>query len=231
MAFFLCRYIGMDLYMTPDSIKVALMKKKMQNKGWLLSSILIVLLFLIQIHCWSQESLDKYLHKNAKLGIGLASEELFLPSGTKPITPRAAAGFAVYHLKRIGVKDIVVCESHWIAASISGYLVDSQGSLTIGDKHFSVFRIGIRDGLEKHHGEDYKEGTKFVFIALGWGNTGKPLWYPDPGPDYKLAKDEGVTEGMLSYEYLLYRKEFESLPVRYKYKKKDRWSRVPSAKF
>jgi len=196
--------------------------KKMGNIGWLSSALVIFLLFFLQTHSWGEEKLDNYLHQNARLGMGLPSDEIFSPSGSKPISPATAAGFAVSHLKRMGVKDIVICESHWIAAAISGYLVDSQGRLTIGNKHFSVFRIGIRDGSEKHHGEEYKEGTKFVFIALGWDNTGKPLWYPDPGPDYKLAKDEGVTEGMLSYEYLLYRKEFESLPVRYPYKKKDR---------
>lgn len=184
--------------------------------------MLIVFLFLNQTYSWGQENLDQYLHQKARLGVGLISEELLFRTGTKPISPRAAAWFAVQHLKRIGVQDIVVCESHWIAAAVSGYLVDSQGRLTIGNKHFSVFRIGIRDGLEKHHGKEYQEGTKFVFIALGWDSMGRPFWHPDPGPDYELAKDEGVTEGMLSYEYLLHRKEFESLPVRYPYKKKDR---------
>lgn len=166
------------------------------------------------------DTLDKYLHKDAMLGIGLSP--IFPPgegaalSGHLFISPRVAAAFAVFHLQQMGVKNITICESHWIAAAISGYLVDALGICTIEGKHYSVFRIGIRDGEESKHGAEYNAGTQFVFIAMGWDSLGKQIWYPQCGPDYYLSANKDVPQGALSYEFLLRRDEFENLPMRYK---------------
>ncbi|MGD2084588.1 MAG: hypothetical protein PVH61_00240 [Candidatus Aminicenantes bacterium] len=164
---------------------------------------------------YNENSLDHYLHKNAQLGGGI-SKDIINSSGVKPLSPRQAAFFAVQRLKEKGITKILVCESHWITAPISGYLVDCQGKMTIKNKDFTVFRIGIRDGLEAHHGKKYQAGTEFVFIALGWDQTGEPVWYPEPGPDYQLKEGEIFPEELLSYEFLVRRDKFESLPTRYK---------------
>lgn len=159
---------------------------------------------------------EPFLHKNAKLGIGLtADSDIFKSTGRRPIDPREAAWFAIAHLQKRGVRDIVICESQWIAAAVSGYLVDGLGLLTIGGRDFTAFRVGIRDGLEARHGSDYEAGKEFVFIALGCDANGRAVWHPEPGPDFMLGPDQNVPEGYLSYEFLLHRPEFESLSVRY----------------
>jgi len=163
-----------------------------------------------------QDSIESYFHKNAKLGIGLIMDsDIFKSSGRLPINPREAARFAVAQLQIRGVQDILICESHWIAAAISGYLVDGLGRLTIGGRDFTTFRVGIRDGLEARHGAEYDAGREFVFIALGCDANGRAVWHPDPGPDFMLGPDRNVPEGLLSFEFLLNRPEFESLSVRY----------------
>jgi hypothetical protein len=172
--------------------------------------------FFFFFFSYDENSLDRYLHKNAQLGIGVPPGELIYPSGPKPISPRQAAFFAVQRLREKGVKEILVCESHWIAAPLSGYLVDCQGKMTIEKKDFSVFRIGIHDGFEKRHGRKSRAGEEFVFIALGWDQTGKPVWYPEPGPDYQLRDGEAYPMELLTYEFLGRREKFESLPFRYK---------------
>lgn len=165
------------------------------------------------------DSLDSYLHKNATINLNLSplvpiGEQAAL-DGRLVIPPRVAAAFAVHHLRQKGVAQILVCEVQWIAGAVSGYLVDALGSASIDGARFSVFRVGIRDGDEQRHGTEYQAGSPFVFIALGWGEAGKPLWYPPPGPDAHFAAGDVIPEGALAYEYLLERSEFESLPQRY----------------
>jgi hypothetical protein len=156
------------------------------------------------------------LHKDAKLGIGLPSPELVDTLRPRPISPRAAAMFAVQNLQERKVKDILVCESRWIAAPLGGYLVDCQGRMSIGGKRFTVFRVGIMDGTDSRHGMQYRAGTEFVFIALGRNAQGKNVWFPDPGPDYVPGPGEETTRGMLAYEFLLRREDFETLARRYR---------------
>jgi hypothetical protein len=160
----------------------------------------------------SASSLDQHLHKNAKLDTPSAS--LFEHSKAKPISPRDAALSALRGLEAKGVKDIVICEVNWIAGAISGYLVDAKGKATINGTNFSAFRIGIRDGLEAKDGKA-AAGEEFVFIARGEKEPGQTVWYPSPGPDYKLAQGEAMTKEMLAYEFLLHRDAFESLARRY----------------
>jgi len=132
----------------------------------------------------------------------------------KSISPQEAASFAVSRLQARGVKDIVICESFWIAAPLSGYLVDAKGKATINGTEFSSFRVGIKDGLGEK-GERSSAGQEFVFIARGETKPGQSVWYPSPGPDYELAEGESVPEGMLAYEFLLNREQFEELHIRY----------------
>jgi hypothetical protein len=179
-----------------------------------ISSCLFICFFLFS-NSYDESTPDQYLHKNARLGLGGPSEDIIASSVSKPISPRQAAFFAVQHLEKKGVKEILVCESHWIAAPISGYLVDCQGKMRIDNKNFTVFRIGIRDGLEAHHGKESQAGIEFVFMALGRGKNGERIWHPEPGPDFRLKQGEAVPDSFFIYEFLLYREEFESLPIRY----------------
>jgi len=187
-------------------------KATMTIRKPLLSIMLMISLLCLPRVC-SAQSLNNYLHKNARLGPNPPSE-LFRHSARKPISPQQAALFAVRHLKARGVTDIRICEAHWIAAAISGYLVDAKGKATIDEMNYATFRIGIRDGLEEKGGQR-PAGEMFVFIALGRDESGRSVWYPSPGPDYRPAEGEATTEGMLVYEFLLYREKFETLATRY----------------
>ncbi|MEW6530117.1 MAG: hypothetical protein AB1473_04720 [Thermodesulfobacteriota bacterium] len=171
----------------------------------------IICSLVMQNHC-SASSLDQHLHKDAKLNTPSAT--LFQDSKVKPISPREAASFALRRLEAKGVKDIIICEVNWIAGAISGYLVDAKGKATINGTNYSTFRIGIRDGLEAKNGKA-AAGEEFVFMARGEKESGQSVWYPSPGPDYKLAPGEAMTKGMLAYEFLLHRDAFESLARRY----------------
>ena len=183
----------------------------MVRKALGLSAILAVFWLSLPIFC-PASSVDRYLHKNAQ--IDSPPQNLFHGSAMKPIPPLEAASFALHRLEARGVRDIVICEISWIAAAISGYLVDAKGKATINGINYSTFRIGIRDGLEKKNGK-FLAGDEFVFIARGEKESGQSAWYPSPGPDYKMADGDDVTEGMLAYEFLLNREKFESLGRRF----------------
>ena len=131
-----------------------------------------------------------------------------------PISPLKACKFAVEHLKKKGIKKIVICEVQWIAAPLTGYLVDTKGKLTIDHKDYSTFRIGITDGYSEDP-EKNLAGEEFVFIALGIDAEGEAIWYPSPGPDYKTTSDEAMPESFYIYEFLLNRDRFETLFERY----------------
>ena len=180
----------------------------------------MVFLSIIFQSCISDD-LSRYLHKDTVLrdpSYPKQFEKHFIP---KPITAREAAWFAVQRLKERGVKQIEVCELHRVVAPLGGFIIDSKGSLTAGEKNFSVFRVGIRDGTEDEKGK-YKAGEVFVFIAMGKDDSGKPVWYPEPGPDYKPAEDETAQEQLFAYEFLGGlsghddRADFENLSSRFK---------------
>jgi hypothetical protein len=176
-----------------------------------LSAILAVFWLSLPIFC-PASSVEHYLHKDAKLDS--PPQDLFHGSAMKPIPPREAASFALRRLEARGVRDIVICEISWIAAALSGYLVDVKGKATINGINYSTFRIGIRDGLEKKNGKSLA-GEEFVFIARGEKESGGSVWHPSPGPDYRLDEGKDVPEGMLEYEFLLNREKFESLGNRF----------------
>ncbi len=188
------------------------MKRSHGNYVTVLAGIGLTMILLGSLDHCPGSSLDRHLHKDCKLSS--SPEFLIQNSKVKPISPREAALFALRRLQARGVKDIVICEACWIAAPISGYLVDAKGKATIDGTNYSTFRVGIQDGLEKKNGQS-SAGEEFVFIARGEKETGEPLWYPSPGPDYKFTEGQDVTAGMLAYEFLLHRKNFESLASRF----------------
>ena len=159
----------------------------------------------------SPQSFERYLHKNAFLDSRPNME--FFQFRHKPISSRQAASFAVEYLKRKGTSSIVVCEVLWIAAPLGGYLVDAKGRATIDGATYTTFRVGIRDGSEQKDGKALA-GEVFVFLALGKDRSGKQYWYPSPGPD--ASWENGVTEAMLAYEFLLGREKFVALHERYR---------------
>lgn len=181
------------------------------------AKILVALVFSGAQLC-SAKSIESYLHKNAIL----AAPPLSFPPPAdpmqnperKPISPREACYFAIEHLEAQGIKHIVICEVQWIAAPLSGYLVDLNGKLTIDHEDYTTFRIGIKDGYEEN-AEENPAGEEFVFIAFGKNTGGKAIWYPRPGPDYKPAKGEAMPESFFIYEFLLNRDRFETLFDRY----------------
>ena len=174
--------------------------------------ILIVLLWCACSICFPQ-SIDHYLHKNAFFDLGPSSDMLNY-SMHKPISHRKAASFAVDHLKAKGVTNIVICEVWWIAAPLGGYLVDAKGKATIKDTIYTIFRVGVRDGTDERDGKSLS-GEMFVFIAFGKDKSGRPHWYPPPGPDIWPPRSE-ADSSILDYEFLLNRGKFETLDKRYR---------------
>lgn len=180
-------------------------------------TILVAFVFGLAQLC-SAKSLESYLHRNAVLAVSPLScpppAHLFPKTKRKPISPRKACVFAIEHLEAKGIRDIVICEVQWIAAPVSGYLVDIKGKLTIEHQDYTTFRIGITDGFHDDSGK-HPAGEEFAFIAFRKTTDGKALWYPCPGPDYKLKDGEALPESLLIYEFLLNRKRFETLCDRY----------------
>jgi hypothetical protein len=125
-----------------------------------------VLLFLSAYSPCAAQSIERYLHKNASLGEG-PSPELLHQSEHNPISPRQAASFAVGHLGAKGVTDIKICEVNWIAAPLGGYLVDAKGKATIKGKHYSLFRVGVRDGSDEKTSQRACWPMSFSCIATG----------------------------------------------------------------
>lgn len=132
-----------------------------------------------------------------------------------PIAPRDAVLFAIAHGEAKGITNIVICEVHWIAAPLTGYLVDLLGVLTLDREEYTTFRIGIADGLDEDSDRN-PAGKEFVFLALGRDTMGETFWFPRPGPDYRPAKDEAVPDSFFTYEFLLERERFETLYDRYR---------------
>jgi hypothetical protein len=158
------------------------------------------------------DELDRHLHPNSEIGEEMPSS-LYVDSERRPIVPREAARHALGHLKRHGIDSPVICETYWIAAPISAYLVDALGSVTIDEATFTTFRIVVRDGLEEVL-DQRAAGDEFVFIARGVDPAGRVIWFPPPGPDHRPEEGEAF-DLLLPYEFLLNREGFETLAERY----------------
>ena len=151
---------------------------------------------------------NKYFHKDVIIG-NLSN------SYPKGIKGKKAALFGIKKLKERDIKDIQICVVSWIAAPVSGYLIDAKGTWKHKDQKFSVFRIGIRDGSEERKNKLFA-GEEFVFIALGEDKSGEKIWYPPPGPDYEIKENKVVPEAYYFYEFLLERQDLENLDLQFK---------------
>jgi hypothetical protein len=184
-----------------------------ENRKYLLLSLVMVCGLVLS----STESQKRsYLHKNARF----VEPSPIVKRGDKvPISAHRAAILASKKLESKGVKDILVCEVKWIAAPLTGFLVDAKGDLRIGDERFRVFRIGLRDGMEEENGQ-WGAGEEFAFMAYGRTSGGKSIWFPKPGPGI-VPTEKSTPEEMSSY--LVYQflapenqKDFENLADRYR---------------
>ncbi len=133
------------------------------------------------------------------------------------LTAEDAVNRAVGIMRKRGIARLCICEVSWIAAPVSGYLVDAQGDLSLDGGRCSLFRLGITDSPQGSGSLEFPEGAgeEFVFIARGVDAAGRTLWFPPPGPDCRPGPQQETTMGMLAYEYLLGRQRFETLPERY----------------
>ncbi|KPK88862.1 MAG: hypothetical protein AMJ94_13755 [Deltaproteobacteria bacterium SM23_61] len=152
------------------------------------------------------EYIKPFLHKEAILrGVEMSPEAKY-----QGISVEEAVLFAIQHLEAKGAKEIEICETHWIVAPLGAFFIDGKGDLYIGEKHYTTFRVGVRDGSEG------RAGNMFVFIARGKDDEGHVIWYPEPGPGFRPAKGEAFPEELFDYEFLGDRKNFESLEARFK---------------
>lgn len=175
-------------------------------------------LMTLGLQSCSPNGLESYLHRHAILAVPPLSfpppAELVQHSAHPPISPREACGFAIEHFEAKGIQDMLICEVQWIAAPLSGYLVDGTGTLTIDREEYTTFRIGITDGFNEDP-EANPAGEEFVFMALGKTPEGTNVWYPRPGPDDLSTHGEAMPESFFTYEFLLQRERFETLSERY----------------
>lgn len=178
-----------------------------------LGAILLSVVIGISQPC-AVKNLESYLHKNAILAVpplsSPPSTEQIQSSELKPISPHEACCHAIDHLEAKGIKNITICEVQWIAAPLSGYLVDLKGELTLDHNEYTTFRIGIADGSDLE-AENNFAGKEFAFIAFRKNTEGKASWYPPPGPDYRPKEGEQMPESLLTYEFLFNRERFETL--------------------
>lgn len=155
------------------------------------------------------EYIKQFLHKDAILrGVSIPPEAQY-----QAISLEEAIFFALQHLEKKGVKEIEICETRWIVAPFGGFLIDGKGDFYKGDKHYTTFRVGVKDGSEGN-GRDM-----FVFMARGKNDEGHFNWYPEPGPDFKPAIGEAFPEELLAYEFFISREDrvnFESIEARFK---------------
>jgi len=107
------------------------------------------------------------------------------------VSPRAEQT-ALDHLESLGVLLPVAVTSQYIAAPVSGYLVDLLGYRS---DVLTVFRVGVADDAEGNPGE--------VFVTISYSGDG--TWSP--------AQDTSPEE-LLAYEFLLEdREEFMALAL------------------
>ncbi|MEI8229933.1 MAG: hypothetical protein WCG83_02230 [Candidatus Peregrinibacteria bacterium] len=149
--------------------------------------------------------ISSYLHKDAIL-----YEAIPPPAEYHAISVENALTYAIRLLEKKGMKGISICESEWIAAPLGGFLINGKGNFRIGNREYSTFRIGVRDGSEGNAGEE------FMFIARSKDDQGNVFWYPEPGPDFRPAVGETYPANLMVYEYLGDRKQFETLSNRFK---------------
>lgn len=119
-------------------------------------------------------------------------------------TAAVLVGTALDTLYAMGAEDIVFCGLMRIEAPLGGWLTDGLFDLEEGGARYGTFRVGVSDS-----------GRVFAVMARGRGADGAAAWLPPPGPDCVVPEGEAAPEGLLTYEFLLEREEFEGLEERF----------------
>lgn len=120
-------------------------------------------------------------------------------------TAAVLVGTALDTLYAMGGDDIRFCDLMRIEAPLGGWLLDGLFDLQKEGNHYGTFRVGVSDRADV-----------FAVIARGGGEDGTAAWLPPPGPDCGVPEGEAVPEGLLTYEFLLRRDEFEGLGERFR---------------
>lgn len=81
---------------------------------------------------------------------------------------------ALLRLGEMGGEDMIVVGVRRIEAPLSGYLVDAAGILTMDCVEYTVFRVGVRDGMD----DPDCAGEEFVFLAGGRDCDDNPIIFP-----------------------------------------------------
>ncbi|MFO7949010.1 MAG: hypothetical protein R6U36_01430 [Candidatus Fermentibacteraceae bacterium] len=119
-------------------------------------------------------------------------------------TAAVLVGTALDTLYAMGAEDIVFCGLMRIEAPLGGWLADGLFDLERGGARYGTFRVGVSDS-----------GSVFALMARGSEEDGGTVWLPAPGPDCVVPEGEAAPEGLLTYEFLLEREEFEDLDERF----------------
>lgn len=119
-------------------------------------------------------------------------------------TAAVLVGTALDTLYAMGGDDIRFCDLMRIEAPLGGWLLDGLFRLEAEGAEYGAFRVGVSDSA-----------GVFAVIALGRREDGGTAWLPAPGPDCVVPEGEAAPEGLLTYEFLLEREEFEDLEERF----------------
>ena len=124
--------------------------------------------------------------------------------GMDDSTVGVLVGTALDTLYAMGAEDIVFCSLMRIEAPLGGWLLDGLFDLEKQDARYGTFRVGVSDSARV-----------FAVMARGSVEDGGTVWLPAPGPDCMVPEGEVAPEGLLAYEFLLEREDFEDLEERF----------------
>ena len=119
-------------------------------------------------------------------------------------TAAVVVGTALDTLYAMGAENIVFCGLMRIEAPLGGWLADGLFDLEREAARYGTFRVGVSDSARV-----------FAVVARGSEEDGGTVWLPPPGPDCVVPEGEAAPEGLLTYEFLLEREEFEGLEERF----------------
>lgn len=119
-------------------------------------------------------------------------------------TAAVLVGTSLDTLYSMGAEDIVFCDLMRIEAPLGGWLADGLFYLEKEAARYGTFRVGVSDSARV-----------FAVMARGSEEDGGTVWLPAPGPDCVVPEGEAAPEGLLTYEFLLEREEFEDLEERF----------------
>ena len=183
----------------------------------ILVSVLVVTVFSYCLAA-GQESVKTHGFVHPRARIQNYPEDFKIKFEKKGIMDaESAISRAVEILRNRGIGRLCICEVSWIAAPVSGYLIDALGDFSFDGNHFKIFRLGITDCPQSTGNPDFPmdAGEEFVFIAKGLSQDGLPRWFPPPGPDTVHDTHGFDTRSVLAYEFLFDRASFETLPQRF----------------